>query len=220
MLKAVIFDFDGVLFNSANYYLRTRDIYFKRYNIKFTKKEHKENLATTTKKFLKYVNKKYNLKIPFKVYATEKQKIFYSFLKEIKPNPGIISLLNELKRKKVKIVLSSSNEKENILFFLEKFNMKKYFDLILSSEDIKKHKPNKEAFFKPLEILNISAKQAIGIEDALQGVKAIHSAGLKSVSVISKYTSRKDFKDLKSNLIVSSTSEITYNKLVSLISKD
>jgi beta-phosphoglucomutase-like phosphatase (HAD superfamily) len=52
MLKAVVFDFDGVLFNTAKYYLKTREIYFKIYGIKFTKKEHKENLATTTKDFL------------------------------------------------------------------------------------------------------------------------------------------------------------------------
>jgi HAD superfamily hydrolase (TIGR01509 family) len=217
MLKAVIFDFDGVLFNSAEYYLKTRDLFFKKYNIKFTKKEHKENLATTTKDFLKYVNNKYSLDIKFKDYSLAKKEIFYSFLKEIKPNPGIISLLKELKKNKIKVVLSSSNEKENILFFLEKFDMREYFDLILSLEDIKKHKPDKEAFFKPLKILKLLPNEAVGIEDALQGVTSIHSAGIKSVAVLSKFTTKKDFLSLNPSLIVKSTKEITFKKLKSII---
>ncbi len=217
MLKAVIFDFDGVLFNSARYHLKTRDIYFKRHGIRFTKKEHKENLATTTKNFLKYVNNKYSISISFKKYSTAKKEIFFSFLKEIKPNPGIVSLLKELKKNKIKIIISSSNERENILFFLERFDMKKYFDLILTSEDIKKHKPDKEAFFKPLKILNLSSKEVVGIEDALQGVISIQSAGLKSIAVLSEFTTEKDFSSLKASLIVKNTKEITFKKIKQLI---
>jgi HAD superfamily hydrolase (TIGR01509 family) len=217
MLKAVIFDFDGVLFNSAKYYLKTRELFFKRYNIKFTKKEHKENLATTTKDFLKYVNKKYNLSIKLSDYISEKHDIFYSFIKEIKPNPGIINLLKTLKKKNIKIVLSSSNEKENILFLLNKYNILDYFDLILTSEDIKRHKPYKDAFYNPLTFLKLSSNECVGIEDSLQGIVSIHRAGLKSVGVLSEFTNVTDFKKLKTSLIVKSTKEITFNKLNSLI---
>jgi putative hydrolase of the HAD superfamily len=217
MLKAVIFDFDGVLFNSASYYIKTRELFFKEYGVKFTKKEHKENLATTTKNFIKYVNKEHNLSIKLSDYIAGKNKIFYSFLDKIKPNPGIVSLLKTLKKNNIQIVLSSSNEKENILFFLNKFNLLEYFDLIFTSENIKKHKPDKEAFYKPLTFLKISEKECVGIEDSLQGIVSINKAGLKSIGVLSDFTTASDFKKLNTSLIVKSTKEITLKKLKSLV---
>ncbi len=216
MLKLVIFDFDGVLFNTAKYYLKTRDVYFKRYNIKFTKKEHKENLATTTKDFFNNVTKKYNLNLSYSVYFKEKKEIFYSFLNKIKINPGVLNLLKELKKNKVKIVLSSSNEKENVLFFLEKYKIKKYFDLILTSEDIKKHKPHPEAFLKPTKLLKIKPEESIGIEDSLQGIVSINSSKIKSIALLSEFTTRKDFKKLKATLIIKSIKDLNYKKLASL----
>jgi len=217
MLKAVVFDFDGVLFNSARYYIKTRDIFFKRYALKFTKKEHKENLATTTKDFVKYVNNKYNLSVKYKSYAREKSNIFNNFKKEIKPNPGVLSLLKDLKKNNIKIALSSSNERENILFFLNKYKLKEYFDLILTSEDMTKHKPHKQAFFKPTQLLKVDPRYCVGIEDALQGVISINSAKLKSVAILSEFTTKKDFKNLNTSLIISSIKEINYKKLNSLV---
>jgi len=217
MLKAVIFDFDGVLFNSASYYIKTRDLFFKEHRIKFTKKEHKENLATTTKDFIKYVNKKNNLSIKLSEYIEGKNKIFYSFLDKIKPNPGIVSLLKTLKKNNIKIVLSSSNERDTILFFLNRFNLLEYFDLIFTSENIKKHKPDKEAFYKPLIFLKLSANECIGIEDSLQGIVSINKAGLKSIGVLSEFTTVSDFKKLNTSLIVKNTKEISLKKLKSLV---
>lgn len=213
MLKLVIFDFDGVLFNSAKYYVKTRDSFFKRYNIKFTKKEHKENLATTSKDFLKYVFQKHKLNISYNYYFKEKTKIFYSFLKEIKMNPGVLKLLKDLKKNKVKIALSSSNEKVNVMFFLKRYKIDKYFDLILTLEDVKKHKPHPEPFLKPCKLLKIKPEECIGIEDAIQGIVSLKKGNIKSVALISDLITKKDFKKIGANLIVKSLKEVNYKKL-------
>jgi beta-phosphoglucomutase len=217
MLKAVIFDFDGVVINSARYYIKTREDFFK---IKFTKKDIKENLATTTKDFLKFVKEKYSISTSFKKYNKEKEEIFLKYLKEIKPNPGVKSLLKELKKKKVKIILSSSNERKYVTFFLTKFKLIDFFDLILCSEDIKKHKPDKEAFYKPLKILNLNPKYCVGIEDSLQGIISINKNNIKSVGLLSEFTTKKDFLNLNTSLIIKSIKELNYNVLNKLIKRD
>jgi beta-phosphoglucomutase len=220
MLKAVVFDFDGVLFNTAKYYLKTREIYFKKHGIKFTKKEHKENLATTTKDFFNLVSKKHNLKIKYSDYFKEKKEIFSSFENKIKPNPGVLNLLKDLNKNKVKIALSSSNERENILFFLNKYNLKKYFNLILTSEDFKKHKPDPEAFLKPVKLLKVNPKDCVGIEDSLQGIVSINKANLKSIALLSEFTTKSDFKKLNASLIIKSLNKLSYKKLNELFKKE
>lgn len=217
MLKAVIFDFDGVLVNSAKYYIKTREDFFKNFKIKFTKKEIKENLATTTNDFLKFVKEKYFISVSLKKYKKRKEEIFLKYLKEIKPNPGVINLLKDLKKHKVKIILSSSNERKYVEFFLTKFKLKNYFDLILCSEDIKKHKPHKEAFYKPLKILKLNFKECVAIEDSLQGIISINKNKIKSVGLLSEFTTKKDFKKLNTSLIIKSINDLNYailNKLV------
>jgi len=213
MFKLAIFDFDGVIFNSAKYYLETRALYFKQFGIKFTKQDKKDNLATTTKDFISYVNKKYNLKVSYKKYASEKKEIFNTFLPKIKPNPGVKNLLKELKKHKVKIALSSSNNREIVISLLNKYDLTKYFDLILCLEDIKKHKPNPEAYLKPAKLLNINTNNCVGIEDALQGVVSINSAKMKSIAVLSEFTTLSDFKKLNTSLIVKSMADLKYNKI-------
>ncbi len=76
MLEAVIFDFDGVIWNSPYYYLKTRDLFLKRYNITQTKLEHTDQLALPTKEFVDYINKKYKLNISFDYYFKEKYRLF------------------------------------------------------------------------------------------------------------------------------------------------
>ncbi len=216
MLKLVIFDFDGVIFNSVKYYLKTRAFYFKKYGVKFTKKDKKDNLATTTKDFVMYVNKKYNLNVSYKQYVKGKKEIFNSFLPKIKPNLGIIRLLKELKKNKIKIALSSSNNKKIVLFLLNKYKLTGYFDLILGLENIKKYKPNPEAYLKPSKLLKINPFNCVGIEDALQGVISINSANMKSVGVLSEFTTLSDFKKINTDLIIKSMNDLNYKKIALL----
>jgi beta-phosphoglucomutase len=166
------------------------------------------------------VSKKHNLKIKYSDYFKEKKKIFFSFEKKIKPNPGVLNLLKDLKKNKVKLALSSSNERENILFFLDKHNLNKYFDLILTSEDVKKHKPNPEAFLKPTKLLKVNPKDCVGIEDSLQGIVSINKANLKSIALLSEFTTKSDFKKLNASLIIKSLNKLSYKKLNELFKKE
>lgn len=219
MLKLVIFDFDGVLFNTAKYYLKTRDIFFKKYGVKFTKEEHKHNLATTTKDFFNFYKKKYNLDVTLSFYVKEKKRIFFSFLDKIDINEGVLDLLKTLKKNKIKIALSSSNEKENVIFFLKKYHIHNYFDLILTNEDIKKHKPHPQAFLKPAEILKIKPEECIGVEDALQGIESLNKGKIKSVALLSEFTTKKDFKELNATVILKSLKDFDLNKINKLFDK-
>jgi HAD superfamily hydrolase (TIGR01509 family) len=218
MLQAVIFDFDGVIYNSPYYYLKTRNIFIKRYNIKQTMKEQKKQLALPTKEFIDYINKKYNLNISFDYYFKEKYKIFNKISKnKLKVNNGVKKLLKNLKQNNIKIAICSSNEKSIIKKRLKEFKLINMFDIILSSEDITRHKPYPDSFLKIAKKLNVLPKYCVGIEDAPTGIQAIKLANMKSIGILTEFTNEIDFKKVNTDLIVNSLNELNYKKIKKLI---
>jgi len=220
MFKAVIFDFDGVIWNSPDIYLDIRKKYLKdNYNVSLKKEDLALNLATPTKEFVEYINKKYKLSLDLEKYKKVKFKMFKEKASILKINLGVLDLLKDLKKNNIKIALSSSNEKVVIIKYLTKLKIIKYFDEIISSEDVKRHKPFPDCFIKASKKLKIFPKDCIAFEDAPLGVKAINSAKMFSIAIITKFTNKKTFKDFNPNLIINSLKNINYFKLVEIYEK-
>lgn len=196
--------------------------FFKKHGIKYTTNNFKNSLATPTfsEKYFREINQRFSLNLSYQEFLEQRITMFNRYINKIRLNPGIENLLRSLKENNIRAVISSSNKKELIENILTKCNVREYFDLILGCDEVKNHKPHKEVFYKPLELLNLSASEVIGIEDAPHGVISINSAGLKSVAVISDYTTIEDFVKVGSSLIVSSTKEITFQKLLNLMQQN
>jgi len=218
MLKAVIFDFDGVIYNSPNYIYLARKNLFRKYNINFPKKDFKKYLAMVTSDFVKKINKDNGTNISIKELKDfTRREMLKLMINNYIPNLGVRKLLDTLKKNKVKIAIASSNERERIKTDLKKLGLLEYFKVIISKENVTKHKPDPETFSLACKKLNVNPSFCIGIEDSPLGVVSINKSGLKSIALISEFTKKSDFEKVNANLIINSIEELSLSKLNKLL---
>jgi HAD superfamily hydrolase (TIGR01509 family) len=183
MIKAIIFDLDGVLVD-------TKKIHYNSLNKALRKYKHNiispsahveifDGLPTNEK--LKILNnknlipKKDNSKI--KKY---KQAITQKILKKsIKKKKKLIKIFEYLKKNNFKIAIATNAVKSTLKICLKKLNIDKFIDYSLSNEEIINPKPNPEIYLRIFIKFGIYPKEAIIVEDSYYGREAAISSGAK-----------------------------------------
>jgi HAD superfamily hydrolase (TIGR01509 family) len=215
LLKGVIFDLDGTLADTARHYFPLMKKYLQALEPRITDHDIEELVGLAFNQKLESLNKKYGLSVDAYDFV---EKVSNRARKEweisLSENPGATNLVRELKEKYVKIGLATSNSKRNTNLILEKLGLTEMFDLIVTGEDVKNHKPHPEVYISALHGLNLDPLHAVAIEDTIIGVHAAKSAGLHVVALPNNYSKRFDFSlaDMK----IKSLEELNYSVLLDL----
>jgi HAD superfamily hydrolase (TIGR01509 family) len=117
------------------------------------------------------------------VRITEESVIqYFSSLPEIQPMPGVVDLLNCLKRKKIKLALASSSSIEVIRIVLAKTHLEQFFDIIADCTEAGAGKPDPAIFLLAQKKLGIPKENCLIIEDSTNGIKAALAAGIYCIA--------------------------------------
>ena len=202
MIKAIIFDLDGVLVD-------TKQIHFEALNAALKKFKFKEismddhikvfdGLPTNEK--LKILQKRIGLpKKYFLRINNYKQKITTQILKKkIKKNFRIVEIMKNL-HGKYKIAVATNAVNSTLKICLNKLGISKYIDFKLSNEDIINPKPNPEIYLRIFIKFGIYPSEALIVEDSHYGREAAISSGAKLLPI--KKIEELDLKKIKLNLI-------------------
>ena len=178
MIKAIIFDMDGVICSSSYYIWKARNIYLHKYGVKIDNKEISELLGRSLRDQLVVINNRHNLSIGFDEFSKKTREIQVKLMKNdgLKPCEGVKELIDDLLENNIKIGLASSNLKKFILEDLEIIGLENKFKIITSVEEVTRHKPHPEIFLKTAEKLDIKPKNCVVIEDAVNGIEAAKKA--------------------------------------------
>ena len=214
MVKAIIFDLDGVLVDTAHYHY----LAWKR-----LASELGIDLTIQHNELLKGVSRMRSLEIildlgGIKLSETEKERIankkngwFVEFIKEMKPEeifPGVKEMLARIRAKGLKVALASSSKNaQNVIQLL---HIENDFDVIVDGNMIAHSKPDPEIFLLAAAKLGIDPASCVVFEDAEAGVEAAIAAGMKCIGVGSAEQLRK------ANYIVRNTADFNLEKLSSL----
>jgi len=224
MLGAVIFDFDGVITDTEVLHLRSFNKVLEQYNIEIPlRKYYKDYLGYSDIDCLKAVSKRYKLGFnEDKIYELihEKSQIFEEIAKtESKIIDGVSEFLSMLKRHDVPMAICSGALLVEIELILDDADLRSYFEVIVSAEQVKKGKPDPEGFLLTLKLLNkklrrhLQAADCVIIEDSHWGLDAAKAAGMPTVAVTNSY----DAEDLKqADIVVSKLNEISLDDLKQL----
>lgn len=183
--KTVIFDMDGVLFDTEKIYLDVWTKVFEKYGYKMTKEVYCKVIATGRENVKKVFKDEFGENIPIEEMYKEKDKALSEELKKKIPiKDGAEELLKYLKGKKYKLALATSASKERMDKQLNQSNFKKIFDEVVCRDDVKKTKPNPEIFLKAANKLNVSPEECIVIEDSSAGVEAAYKGNMTPLHVV------------------------------------
>lgn len=186
MIKALIFDMDGVLIDSEIMYQKWVFNFLKQENLSYPLYSYQKKIGTTASIFddIEKYNEGCNsleLKGKFTKYW-KSQKIDYL---DIFPNI-LIEQLEWLKKKKIKMAISSSSPMDTINEVVTTCKIESYFDCLISGRDLPESKPNPTIFLKASEQLRIPVEECLVIEDSYNGIKAGKRANMKVLAIKDK----------------------------------
>lgn len=214
MIKAVIFDMDGVIIDSEPYHLESDKMLMKDYNKEISDDELYNYVGVSSLDMWTELRDKYKLTATIEELLEKlihyKKCIFCN--RKLEPIDGIIELLTDLKNRGISIGLASSSKTEFIEIILNNLDIKKYFQVVISGEDVLKGKPAPDIFLKAAELLKVESANCIVIEDSGHGVKAAKSAGMGCIGFINPNSGKQDLS--MSDAIVYSINEIDFEKIV------
>jgi beta-phosphoglucomutase len=198
MLGAVIFDFDGVITDSEILHLRAFNKVLGRYGFEITTKDYYTNyLGLTDHDLLELLAEKGLLKITAeqrKILAEQKKHAFEQLARTGgKIIKGVREFLLMLSRNNIPMAICSGALLAEIELILEDARLRRFFDVLVSAEQVKKGKPHPDGFVLTLQKLNEKMQkpllpgQCIVVEDSHWGLEAAKAAGMHTVAVTNSY---------------------------------
>jgi len=216
MIKAFIFDLDGVLVESEKAHIEADQQAFLKHGVQISAEELHKYTGTTAKMMFTELMKKYNMKTTFEEIFEQKEEIFFKLLEaDAEPTKGVIELLKELKKRNLKLAIGSSSSGKVVEHVLRKLNITHLFDRVLGSEDIVHSKPNPEIFLKAAVELGVSPDECAVVEDAKLGVEAAKRAGMRCIGYQNPNSGQQDLS--RADIVVDGFSKVTVDGLLSRI---
>lgn len=184
-ISAVIFDMDGVIFDSERLVIECWKVVAEKYGIENIEEACFECLginAALTKELMK---KRYGETFPYDVYKKEMSAIFHSRAAggKLPQKKGIKELLTFLKENQIPTAVASSTRREVVMRELEEGGLLPYFDRVICGDMVERSKPEPDIFLKACESLSIDATEAYAIEDSYNGIRAAFRGGMKPIMV-------------------------------------
>lgn len=204
MIKAFIFDFDGLIIDTETSCYQSWEGIYKRFDVDLPLEEWIKCVGSSNSQFnpIQYLKSKTNKKFMGNELEKEQLNNHYNNSLNAPILPGVMTYLNFAKKNHLKLAIASSSPYWWVSQHLQKKNILNMFDEIISSDDVNHVKPAPDLFLKAKEKLQISDYQGLVFEDSEHGIHAAFSAKLYCVAVPNPITRYSDFN--KANIVINS----------------
>ena len=193
--RAVVFDLDGLMFNTEELYQEVGAVLLRRRGCEFTQQLLDQMMGRPSRVALQIMIDAHTLKATVEELLAETDEIFPEILRtRLAPMPGLLDLLAGLEERGMPKAIATSSRRSFVERVLGQFDFQRRFSPILTSEDIVEGKPHPEIYLKAAERLGIAPGQMVVLEDSQNGCRAAVAAGSVAVAVPGEHSRRHDFR--------------------------
>lgn len=191
MIKAVIFDLDGVVIDSERAHLKTYERLFKKEYGILVNIERSVLIGRSEDENLRYLLAAYNLDGDVNYLITRRSKLLIDVVdREICQIRVVFELLKYLRDNCIPTALATNSGMKYVDAVMKKFLLREYFDAIVSGEHVLKPKPDPEIFINAANKLNVNPHNCLVLEDSPVGIEGAQRAGMKCIGVLSSYNEK------------------------------
>jgi len=184
-LAAVVFDMDGLMFDSERIVQLSWHIAGERLGYSRMGDNIYNTLGMNVARRKIYFSETYGADFPFESFQTYSRE---AFAQEVNANgmpmkPGLTELLTFLKESGIPIAVATSSREPYALGNFNRAGILSYIDAYVTGNMVTNSKPHPEIYLKACELLGIDPSQAIALEDAPNGIRSAHAAGLRPIMI-------------------------------------
>lgn len=185
MYDAVVFDMDGVIFDSERAVMNCWMVLADKYGIENIEEPYLACTGTTMAKTKEIMLGVYGVSFPYDTYAKEASLMYHEKYDggRLPMKKGVVELLTFLKESGKKIALASSTRRQTVINQLRDANILAFFDAVICGDMVARSKPAPDIFLKACEELGVQPERAYAIEDSYNGIRAAQAGNLRPIMV-------------------------------------
>jgi HAD superfamily hydrolase (TIGR01509 family) len=209
MFEAVIFDWDGTLADTRQVVVSSFQQALRENRVQIGDEFIERRIGIGSEETFREILRTSGTRINEALVKSLVQKKIQTEIdlsSKVKPFEGAAEILESL-RGNVKLALASMNNRDVINYLLSALNVRKFFDTVLTGDEVQHAKPDPEIFLKCALKLGSSAAKCAVVEDSIFGVKAAKAAKMGCIAVLTGVYSREELEKEGPDLIVNSLRE-------------
>lgn len=184
MVKAIIFDLDGVISNTDRTRFDLLKILLKKRGLNLSDDDYTKSVGKRTEIFLKEVFGDRLNDAEIREIFIERKEIYHKNpAKYVLAQPYSFECCKLLHENGFNLAIASASEEKDIRLVLAELKLLPFFKVIVSSDLVENNKPHPDIYVKCIEKLDLLKEECIAIEDSPTGIKSAKSAGLTCIAV-------------------------------------
>lgn len=210
MIKAIIFDMDGLMIDSERVTFECYQERLKDMNLTMDEEFYKTLLGKPIKGIYQRFYDVYGNDFPIENVIQDVHKLMAErFETEGVPvKKGLVELLHYLKDNNYKTIVATSSNRDRVDKILAQAKITEFFDDSICGDEVTKGKPNPEVFLKSCQKLGVNVDEAIVLEDSEAGIQASYDANIKVICIPDMKYPEKQYEE-KTFKILKDLTEVT-----------
>ncbi len=220
MIKAIVFDFDGLIFDSESSMVAAWQAVYGRFNLEFPLDRWRLNIGTNDVfDPLAHLEAAAGRPVDREALYREVRSLDDGILAGRGLMPGVQARIDEARGLGLKLAIASSSPARWLNYHLPRLGLLFSFEAVRTCTDVEdRKKPDPAVYLAACEAIRVAPAQAIALEDSMHGIHAARAAGMKTVAVPNEVTRPMDFS--AADLMINSLEEMTIARIIETLAQN